>query len=65
MVKGFQMTSQIAEFAGVFLLLIGFGAIVAAASLVSTALAILSAGALLVFAGTVVVYVANAKGSGK
>jgi hypothetical protein len=55
------MTAQIIEFAGIFMVLIGFGAIVGAASLVSPALAILAAGALFVFAGAMTVYVANAK----
>lgn len=54
------MTASIAEIAGIFLVLTGFGAIVAAASLVSVALAVLAAGVLLTFAGTVTVYVANA-----
>jgi hypothetical protein len=57
------MSETIAEIAGIFLILIGFGAIVAAAALISVALAVLAAGVLTTFAGVVVVYVANVRSS--
>ena len=53
------MTTGIAEILGLFLVIIGAGCIVAAASLVSVALAVLAAGSFLVLAGVLVVYVAS------
>jgi hypothetical protein len=52
------MKFGILEIIGLFLLVVGCGAIVGAASLVSLALAVLTAGVFLAFAGTLVVYVA-------
>lgn len=48
------------EILGVFLTVVGCGTIVAAASFVSVALAVLAAGVFLVVAGIVVVYVTSA-----
>lgn len=48
----------IVELLGAFLVVIGLGTIVAAASLVSTALAVLAAGVFLVGAGSVAAYAA-------
>lgn len=52
------MNAGIAEILGLFLVVIGCGTIVAAASLISTALAVLAAGCFLVLGGVLVVYVA-------
>lgn len=54
------MTRNIAELVGLFLVIIGCGCVVGAASMISIALAVLAAGVFLLFAGTVTVYVANA-----
>lgn len=53
------MTREIVELAGIFLTIVGFGVIVAAAALVSTALALLAAGVFAVFLGIVVIMGAN------
>lgn len=50
--------SSIAEIVGLFLLVVGAGMVVGAASLVSVALAWLAAGAFLLLAGILTVYVA-------
>lgn len=52
------MHAGIAEILGLFLVTVGCGTIVAAASLVSTALAVLTAGLFIVLAGVLVIYVA-------
>lgn len=52
------MAAQLAEVAGILLALVGMGAVVAAASMVSLALAVLAAGVFVVFLGLVVVIVA-------
>lgn len=52
------MNAGIIEIIGLFLVMVGAGTIVAAASLVSTALAVLTAGAFAVLAGLIAVYVA-------
>jgi membrane protein implicated in regulation of membrane protease activity len=46
------------ELAGAFLLVIGIGSAVAAASMVSTALAVLGVGVVLIFAAVMLIYVA-------
>lgn len=56
------MNAGIAEILGLFLVVIGCGTIVAAASLVSTALAVLAAGLFLMLGGVLVVYVAAVVG---
>lgn len=53
------MNTGIAEILGLFLIVIGCGTIVAAASLVSTALAVLAAGCFLLLGGVLVAYVAT------
>lgn len=53
-------TPSIVELAGIFLLVIGCGCVVAAASMVSVALAALAAGVFVIFAGALMVYAANA-----
>ena len=50
------MQNGLIEIVGAFVILVGFGAIVAAASLVSTALAVLTAGVFLVLIGIVACY---------
>lgn len=52
------MPHQIAELLGVLAVVVGCGTIVAAASMVSVALAVLAAGIFLVTGGIVAVYVA-------
>lgn len=52
------VSAGIAEILGLFLVIIGVGCCVAAASLVSTALAVLVCGVFLLLAGVLVVYVA-------
>lgn len=52
------MNAGIAEILGLFLVVVGCGVIVGAASLVSTALAVLAAGLFLVLGGILVAYVA-------
>lgn len=52
------MKFGILEIVGLFLIVIGCGSVVGAASLVSIALAVLTAGVFLMFAGVLVVYVA-------
>lgn len=52
------MNAGIAEILGLFLVIVGCGTIVAAASLVATALAVLAAGLFLVLGGVLAVYVA-------
>ena len=52
------MNHGIAEILGLFLVVVGCGTIVAAASLVSVALAVLAAGLFLVLGGVLAVYVA-------
>lgn len=52
------MNAGIAEILGMFLVVVGCGTIVAAASLISLALAVLTAGLFLVLGGVLVVYVA-------
>lgn len=52
------MQHGLVEIVGLFLVVVGCGAIVGAAALISTALAVLAAGAFLVLGGVVVVYVA-------
>ncbi len=54
------MPHQIAELLGVFIIVVGCGTIVGAASMVSVALAVLAAGVFLVAGGIVAVYVAAA-----
>lgn len=51
--------SRIAEIVGAFIILAGCGAFVAAAGLVSTALAVCVAGFFLVLIGVIIVYVAT------
>lgn len=53
-------TKDIIELAGIFIVIIGAGCVVAAASYVSPALALLAAGVFLVFGGGLAVFVANA-----
>lgn len=53
------MQHGIAEIVGLFLIVIGCGVIVGAASLVSVALAVLAAGVFLILGGVIAVYVAN------
>lgn len=53
------MTAGLVEIVGLFLVVIGCGTIVAAASLVSVALAVLAAGVFLIAFGVVAVYVAS------
>lgn len=52
------MHAGIVEIVGLFLVVTGCGVIVGAAALVSVALAVLAAGAFLVLAGVIAVYVA-------
>ena len=52
--------AELVEIAGIFLIVVGFGAVVAAASMVSTALAVLVFGAFAVFSGVIIVYAVNA-----
>ena len=52
------MRFGILELVGLFLVVIGAGTVVGAASLVSVALAVLVAGVFLLFGGALVVYVA-------
>lgn len=52
------MNAGIAEIVGLFLVIVGCGTVVAAASLVSVALAVLAAGCFLLLGGVLVVYVA-------
>jgi membrane protein implicated in regulation of membrane protease activity len=52
------VNAGIAEIVGLFLVIVGCGTIVAAASLVSTALAVLAAGLFLVLGGALAVYAA-------
>ena len=56
------MNAGIAEILGLFLVIIGCGTVVAAASMISVALAVLTAGSLLVLGGVLVVYVAAVMG---
>ncbi|KQY59371.1 hypothetical protein ASD11_07320 [Aeromicrobium sp. Root495] len=51
-------TAGVVEIVGVFLMLIGLGAVVAAAAMVSIALAVLASGTFLVLAGVVAIYLA-------
>lgn len=55
-----MLKTGIAEIVGIFLLLVGCGTVVAAASLVSTALAVLAAGLFTILGGVITIYVANA-----
>lgn len=52
------MKFGILEIVGIFLALVGCGAVVASASMVSTALAVLTAGTFLILFGVIAVYVA-------
>lgn len=52
------MRSGIVEIVGIFLTIVGACALVAAAAMVSTALAVLTAGVWLLLAGALAVYVA-------
>lgn len=52
------MNPGIAEIVGLFLLVVGCGTVVAAASLVSTPLAVLAAGLFLILGGVLATYVA-------
>lgn len=52
------MQHGILEILGLFLVVVGAGAIVGAAALISTALAVLAAGAFLMLGGLLTVYVA-------
>lgn len=54
------MRNGILEIVGIFVVLAGCSTLVAAAALVSTALAVAVAGSFLVLAGVLTVYVANA-----
>lgn len=54
------MTAGLVEIVGLFLVVVGCGTIVGAASLVSVALAVLAAGVFLIAFGVVAVYVATA-----
>lgn len=53
-------TKDIIELLGLFVVIIGAGCIVAAASYISPALALLATGVFLVFGGGLAVFVANA-----
>lgn len=53
------MKFEIAEFVGLFIVVIGCGLLIGAAALVSVALAVLVSGVLSIFAGILVVYAAN------
>lgn len=53
------MHAGIVEIVGLFLVVVGCCAVVGAAALVSTALAVLASGAFLVLAGVLAVYVAQ------
>lgn len=53
------MRNGIIEIVGLFLVVVGCGAITAAAAMVSVALGVLAAGAFTVLAGALAVYVAN------
>lgn len=57
------MDAGFAEIVGLFLVVVGCCAIVGAASLISLALAVLTAGVFLVLAGTLTVYVAARVGA--
>jgi membrane protein implicated in regulation of membrane protease activity len=59
------MQTGIAEIVGIFLLVVGCGAVVGAAALVSTALAVLAAGVFLILGGVLAVYIANAVAAAK
>lgn len=54
------MRNGIIEIVGIFLVVIGCGTIVGAASLVSTALAVLAAGVFVLFGGILTICLANA-----
>ena len=55
-----DLLKNLAELGGLFLVAVGVGLCVAAASLVSLALALLVAGIFALFLGITIVYVANA-----
>lgn len=55
-----MIKTGITEIVGIFLLIVGCGAVVGAAALVSTALAVLAAGVFLILGGVLAVYIANA-----
>lgn len=55
------MTRELVEILGIFLLIVGAGLCVSAAYIVSVALAVLVAGVFALFAGVIVVYLANAR----
>lgn len=52
-------TKDIIELVGLFIVIVGAGCVVAAASFVSTSLALLAAGVFLTFGGSLAVVVAN------
>jgi hypothetical protein len=52
------VTAGVVEIVGLFLVIVGCGTIVAAAAMVSTALAVLTAGGFIVLAGVLAVFVA-------
>lgn len=59
------MGKTYAELVGFFLVIAGLFALVIAAAMVSTALAVATAGLILLFAGASAVYLANVVGAGK